>query len=324
MIGSSSPQSDIYSLGATLLRLVSGVSIETLYDDKAQSYEKRFAIQYKPKLGKTLDANLQTILDTCLKFNAEERYTTLAELRTALEQYLDTPLKTKTKNKEKEDNKSQSNFNKMRNRSIVLAMLGIIGTTAITLYDDNQHTHTLSKNEVAVLIDEKGTISEDTLCKNNRDKQTAHRDHTIIEYLSPAKLAIPLTITKTTPTTTLNYPIYTTINYEITDPANIHAIMDMYDRTRKWGNGTPIQNWNGTPKQYPNPEKLTLYLEDFIKQEANNYLKTHYDIEPKPTSLIELDPFTAHIKHAFETKLPRGLEYRGFEWTKGLPIPLKK
>jgi len=49
MIGSSSPQSDIYSLGATLLRLVSGVSIEKFYDDKAQSFEKRFAIQYKPR-----------------------------------------------------------------------------------------------------------------------------------------------------------------------------------------------------------------------------------------------------------------------------------
>ena len=100
--------------------------------------------------------------------------------------------------------------------------------------------------------------------------------------------------------------------------------MDMYDRICKWSDGTPMENWNGTPLQYPNPEKLTLYLTDFIKQEANNYLKTHYDIEPKPTSLIEFDPFTEHIKHAFETKLPRGLEYRGFEWTKGLPQPLKK
>ena len=134
MIGLSSPQSDIYSFGATLLRLVSGVNIETLYDDKAQSFEKRFAIQYKPQLGKTLDAHLQTILDTCLKFNPEERYTSLAELRTALEQYLDTPIKPKTKKKEKGDNNSQSSLNNTVNRGIILSILGVIGFIAVDGY----------------------------------------------------------------------------------------------------------------------------------------------------------------------------------------------
>ncbi len=307
-IGSAAPQSDIYSLGATLLRLITGIPIETLYDEKATKFEKRFAIQYKEKVGENIPPDLQTILDNCLQFDTDKRYTSITELHTALETYLDTTAASPQKRtKEIKNNKTSSIQPKLMVGIMVLATVAVMGIVEMSDYR-KKHFHTLSQNEVAILIDDKGNYREDTECKNPpfSGLQVKHPSDTVIEYTTPNHVSTIQTFNK--------IPLYSVLHYRITDPVNIHTIMNMYDRSH--------QSMGNNSEQYPNPTKLTLFLEDFLQQEVANYFKEHPNTNiEKSTNPSQTDPLDDYIKKSCQLKLPRGLECISYEWTKGISLP---
>lgn len=86
--GKASAASDIYSLGATLLHMLTGLHPETMHDHQANDFNERFRLQFSTHI-QSLEAWTQNILVRCLDVDERKRYQAVPELRNALEQRLE-------------------------------------------------------------------------------------------------------------------------------------------------------------------------------------------------------------------------------------------
>lgn len=164
--GKADERSDIYGMGTTLLHMLTGVAPSQMMDETSSDPARKFHVDYTMKVGH-LEEKLREILGKCLAFEPEKRYGSVAELRSALWEYLAPALKVVVQPpREKTTLKLLS---KIWNE--VQATLGIAGFlwglswgfTPMVLPNPSTNIHSLDESEVAVIVDTKeGTIRKDT------------------------------------------------------------------------------------------------------------------------------------------------------------------
>jgi len=86
--GRATEKSDIYGIGTTLLHILTGKEPEKMIDHSATDFNEKFRINYQQYV-QHLDKNLQEILGNCLSLKEEQRYSSVSQLRKALQDYLE-------------------------------------------------------------------------------------------------------------------------------------------------------------------------------------------------------------------------------------------
>lgn len=306
-IGFASPQSDIYGLGATLLRMITGADVTTFYDQTQSDFEKRFAISYKTKVGEQIDESLQAILDQCLAPEAEQRYTSLTKLRSDLEKYLETPTPKKQPNK-KNTPSPPAKKNDMPNWLIAT----IMGAAAVVIggafYADHQHKHCHIPlyDQVSVRVNDKGTVIEDKHELPSEMNQSICHEERVYDYQKQGQASITQKIKDNTKA---SYPFQSMLKYKITDPVAVHLSTQ---RIREGGISFGEEN-------------LHQLIQDFLKKQVEKYLSTISikNLPPKTRPLErneikQSNPLEDYIKIQFAQAFSIGIEFTGFDYTIGM------
>lgn len=89
-ISEADEKSDIYAVGASLLHMITGKHPETMLDNEASDFEKRFKIHYEKEIKK-FKPKLQKIIAKCLDMDANKRYNSVDSLEDSLHDYLRSP-----------------------------------------------------------------------------------------------------------------------------------------------------------------------------------------------------------------------------------------